>query len=145
MNIAGKEKVGAERVELQMTSMIDCVFLLLIFFVMTMKFPAVEGILPAHLPADGKPPGPPPKQKGILIRLEYPEKHLMILVDGAKVGGRMTALKTKLCLYRRYGADARITISGAPDVPYEHVVSVMNACAGFGFRKLCFAQPEGGA
>lgn len=41
-----------ERCELQMTPMIDVTFLLLIFFMCTLKFKVLEGALGAHLPKD---------------------------------------------------------------------------------------------
>ena len=40
---------------LQMTPMIDVVFLLLIFFVVSTEFRSIEGLLPNNLPAGGKP------------------------------------------------------------------------------------------
>ena len=144
MNLAGGESDGSERIELNMTSMIDCVFLLLIFFVMTMKFPKVEGKLPAHLPKEGRAVS---KKKDtteeIVIGLEYPNRQLIILVNGANIGGRIDALRTKLFLLRRQIPDARVTIDGALEVLYEYIVRTLNACAKFGFRKVQFAQPRG--
>ena len=48
LNIAAQE----DKVELQLTPMIDCVFLLLIFFLLTMKFRHEEGHLKSWLPRD---------------------------------------------------------------------------------------------
>lgn len=39
-----------QNTELNITPMIDCVFLLLIFFVVTMKYPQIERNMPANLP-----------------------------------------------------------------------------------------------
>ena len=44
---AGEEE---QSTELDITPMIDCVFLLLIFFVVTMKYPQIERNMPANLP-----------------------------------------------------------------------------------------------
>jgi len=143
MNLASGEGGGSDqRIELNMTSMIDCVFLLLIFFVMTMKFPKVEGNLPAHLPREGRSSGKVEKTEEIVIGLEYPNKQLIILVNGANIGSRMDALRTKLFLLRRQIPDAKVTIDGAGSVPYDYVVRALNACAKFGFRKVQFAQPR---
>ena len=143
MNLAGGEGGESEKIELQMTSMIDCVFLLLIFFVMTMKFPKVEGNLPAHLPREGRKSSDQKEQtEEIVIGLEYPNKQLIILVNGANIGNRMDALRTKLFLLRRQIPDARVTVDGAPAVPYEYIVRTLNACAKFGFQKIQFAQPR---
>ena len=44
--------LAEEECELEMTSMIDVTFLLLIFFMCTLKFKTLEGKLAAYLPKD---------------------------------------------------------------------------------------------
>ena len=46
------KKVAEEECKLELTSMIDVVFLLLIFFLCTLKFKTLEGKLAAYLPKD---------------------------------------------------------------------------------------------
>ncbi|MCH2106821.1 MAG: biopolymer transporter ExbD [Planctomycetes bacterium] len=46
------KKAAEDQCELEMTSMIDVVFLLLIFFLCTLKFKTLEGKLAAYLPKD---------------------------------------------------------------------------------------------
>ncbi len=46
-------------VKLEMTAMIDVVFLLLIFFMVTMNFSSRDGLLKQRLPERGSRPGPP--------------------------------------------------------------------------------------
>ena len=46
------DSIREERAELDMTPMIDVTFLLLIFFMCTLKFKALEGQLTAYLPKD---------------------------------------------------------------------------------------------
>jgi biopolymer transport protein ExbD len=46
------KKLSEEECELEMTSMIDVTFLLLIFFMCTLKFKTLEGKLAAYLPKD---------------------------------------------------------------------------------------------
>jgi biopolymer transport protein ExbD len=46
------ERISDEECELEMTSMIDVTFLLLIFFMCTLKFKTLEGKLAAYLPKD---------------------------------------------------------------------------------------------
>ena len=45
-------EIAQEEIEMQMTPMIDVVFLLLIFFLCTLKFKLLEGKLAAYLPKD---------------------------------------------------------------------------------------------
>ncbi|MEL6716433.1 MAG: biopolymer transporter ExbD, partial [Planctomycetota bacterium] len=46
-------KIADEKHELEMTPMIDVTFLLLIFFMCTLKFKVLEGKLGAYLPKGG--------------------------------------------------------------------------------------------
>ena len=58
MKLSEETKVTEEQVELQMTPMIDVVFLLLIFFMCSTKFKTLEGKLEAYLPKDLGPSPP---------------------------------------------------------------------------------------
>jgi len=63
-----------QSVEINITPMIDCVFLLLIFFIVTMKVPQIERNMPANLPKvqEGKSTTPDTeKVVRYFIRLEY--------------------------------------------------------------------------
>ena len=46
------EEIAEETYEMEMTPMIDVTFLLLIFFILTLKFKVLEGKLAAYLPKD---------------------------------------------------------------------------------------------
>ena len=62
--------------ELNITPMIDCVFLLLIFFVVTMKYPQIERNMPANLPKTLQGEGEKQDREETVryfIRLEYGE------------------------------------------------------------------------
>lgn len=58
-----------EVAQLNMTSMIDVVFQLLIYFIVTVNFVIDEGVLITNLPEVGNPPVPPPPPP-IKVRLE---------------------------------------------------------------------------
>jgi biopolymer transport protein ExbD len=55
MKIRGKRSGANEKVELQMTPMIDIVFQLLVFFIMTFNIVATEGDFNIRMPAMGAP------------------------------------------------------------------------------------------
>ena len=60
--MAGKKRevlIGKKETKLQMTSMIDVVFLLLAFFVVTYKTPEVEGDFNIRMPIERQSPAPP--------------------------------------------------------------------------------------
>jgi len=148
MNITGRTVGEEERMELNMTSMIDCVFLLLIFFIMTFEMPDVEGNLPAHLPRKGicktRIDHPPPPTFQIHIGLSYANNTLKVLLQGADLGGRMDFLESKLYRLRQVERDASVTIDAEPDVPYEYVVRALNTCVAVGYAKVNFAEPRAG-
>ena len=77
--------LAKEECEMQMTPMIDVVFLLLIFFMCTLKFKTLEGKLSAYLPADvGVNPfdADPIEKVEILVRVTSPGNKLR--PDGTK-------------------------------------------------------------
>ena len=60
MRVRNVQRRAGEQVELQMTPMIDIVFQLLIFFIMTFKIMAPEGDFNVKMPLAAPSEGPPP-------------------------------------------------------------------------------------
>jgi biopolymer transport protein ExbD len=78
--MAGKfDEIMDEKCELQMTPMIDVTFLLLIFFMCTLKFKVLEGKLGAYLPKD----------VGVNPQDAEPKEKVDIRLDVVTVGNRM--------------------------------------------------------
>ena len=63
---AGQE---AEKIELQMTPMIDIVFQLLVFFIMTFKIVTMEGDFNIRMPASGAPETPLDRVEPLVLRV----------------------------------------------------------------------------
>ncbi len=59
MHLRRKARAGRQSISLQMTSMIDIVFLLLVFFILTFRIVAAEGDLSLAMPRQSA-AGPPP-------------------------------------------------------------------------------------
>lgn len=69
------QEIASEEAELEMTPMIDVTFLLLIFFMCTIKFKTLEGKLAAYLPKDvgvNASDAEPKEKIDIYIRMEKP-------------------------------------------------------------------------
>ncbi len=78
--MAGKfDEIMDEKCELQMTPMIDVTFLLLIFFMCTLKFKVLEGKLGAYLPKD----------VGVNPQDAEPKEKVDIRLDVVTVGNKM--------------------------------------------------------
>ena len=103
------DEIANEKQEMEMTPMIDVTFLLLIFFMCTIKFKTLEGKLSAYLPKDkGVNPTPQdePPEPPIEVRLN-------VRKEGTKLGPRrQEAYNPNNPLHTRftYADDREITI-----------------------------------
>jgi len=130
MPMGSKAAESGSRVELNMTPMIDVVFQLLIFFMVTLKLPAPEAMIETDLPT-AKGPGtvkvedvPPPEEDFEDIRLvifkdqtgtvQRYVNEMMIRGDGQ--------LKRQLVDMRRIYPKGRVIVICADNVPYKYLV-----------------------
>ena len=143
-----RKKAQIEEVEMELTPMIDVVFLLLIFFIVTMKFKVLEGKLVTELPKDeGTSAGDPPLIDKIEIDIETSSGS----ADGfiVKVNGQtMPNMATFRQTLGRYvsaapeGESARGTLYPRPPVNYEQVVKVIDNCLMADLTDITFAGVE---
>jgi biopolymer transport protein ExbD len=139
-----------QSVEIQMGPMIDMVFLLLVFFMVTAKPVKQESDVGLSLP------GTVSQEE----TLEIPdEQQIAILADGSvvlnelvvgsagdvelrKLVGILTRFKEAADANR---AEALVTISPADAVPHQRVLDVLNACAQARITGVTFSdEPDGG-
>jgi len=130
MPVMGSKSGGEEKLELKMTSMIDVVFLLLIFFIVTLQIPKPEAMIETELPK-AKGPGqvkvedvPPPEEDFEDIRLiVYKDKtgtvqryvnEMMVRTDGQ--------LFSQLKQMKEIYENGRVVVVCADDVPYKHLI-----------------------
>ena len=142
--------------ELNLTSMLDITFLLLIFFVLTASFAVGEGLLPADLPAGqsaASPDDPEPPQQPIRITLRsLGGDDVSIQVPGLPTPpAGFTELYHDLRGLRHdprtnptgpYSPDDPIIIQPDGTVGWGHVVSAFNAAVRAEFTNVNFAQPN---
>ena len=148
----GPSTVGA----LNLTSMIDCCFLLLIFFISTLQAPKLEANIQAYLPKTS------PAAKGagsaivqakkeesnvVQIALRHGQKGgLDILLNGAQLDGGFFKLNGALAALRHViettpSVKTEIIIDADPVVPYRHVVTTLDLCGKHRFTDISFAMP----
>lgn len=127
----GRAKDGA-KLELQMTSMIDVVFLLLIFFIVTLAIPKDEAMIETTLRGGESgelvPPSPGPSQDfpDVVLRISRDEsgnvkkyiRNTPMPNDGVLLG--------YLKEFRELYPDGRVVISCADKVPYKELVSAIS-------------------
>jgi biopolymer transport protein ExbD len=138
-----KRKPGEDSEWQLPTSMIDVVFLLLIFFLCASKFRQLERRLDAFLPDNG--PDivypPPPVREEIPIRvsasgvdLEVPRYQVerWVTHDPNELAARLRRLPD---------GDYRIVIDSRQNVPFYHVMSAVDACARAELNNVSFRPP----
>ena len=118
--------------ELRMTSMIDVVFLLLIFFIVTLNIPREEAMIETELPK-GKESGETVAPD--LLAAEFDDIRVILDVDEfgqvskylndqrMLTAGQMLG---RLKAFRELNEQGRVVISCHDDVPYENLVEVIS-------------------
>ena len=139
-----KKGVGGEDMQLQMTSMIDVVFLLLIYFVITANFTIDEGTLVATMPGNSAQDQPedeldPPTN--IELTTSGDNVTYSIVVNGQRIPDA-TALagfmKSRVAT-GQMKIDDIVQIKPQGEVRWQHVVNVFNACVSAKLENVGFA------
>ncbi|MEM7165079.1 MAG: biopolymer transporter ExbD [Planctomycetota bacterium] len=155
----------SDKAELDMTSMIDVVFLLLIFFMCATKFKIPEGALSSFLPRDrGNSQASPEITRGCRVTLTMEGPQIHIWGDERKIannpgyneeyedfmgieGPDMEALEQHI-LFRQEtyvgGGDKGlpVIIDAGDTVPGKYVVAVINICKRISVQDVSIAQKE---
>ena len=128
-----------DKAELQLTSMIDVIFLLLIFFVMTFKIAAQEGDFSVKMPIGGSGGNPDSTDLPIKLRLRSNadgELTDIIVNDSLSFGNDWTKLRGYIL--EMTGGNATPTPDAGPEVEidldynlrYENVIRAITAVTG---------------
>ncbi len=142
--------------KLNFTSMIDVIFLLLIYFVITANFTVDEGVISAKLPAA---PGlnasatPKPPKRPLRIVVSSAGRHSYRLridgmsqapVDFVALAEMLTRLQHNpdRGLRGPYKNDAPVIIKPDSAVRWQHLVNAFNAAITARYRNVSFAQVQ---
>jgi len=130
----------ARRPELQMASMIDVVFLLLIFFMCTSSFPKLENDMAAQLPHSGSGDAALEEDfEPIRVRLApMGESGVLLSVDGRACGSFPALLEALRA--RRAVADLPVIIEAESTVLFGHMVSALDSCHQADLRRVAFSR-----
>ncbi len=136
-----------EKTELQIAPLIDVVFLLLIYFMVSSSLKRSEADLSLSLPS----------QVAQAQNLKMPDEQIIeVLANGTIVlNGReftdpqkrdMGDLEHTLTRYREAslltGNPAMVTVAPDDNSVHERVIDVLNACAGAGIKNVTFGSAE---
>ncbi len=129
-----------QRLDIPMGPMIDCVFLLLLYFMAASQIRSQELYLGLHLPSSAV-----SEQKKALPA----ELTISILDSGdilcnqLPVGGtgdrNLQALRNKLTkVIDLFGEEQPVVVHPQPQVRHQRIIDVLNACAASGVKNLSF-------
>lgn len=162
-------RAADQKSELDMTSMIDVVFLLLIFFMCATKFKIPEGALRSFLPRDrGQSSSSPTLSRGCRLTLQFdentqdvtcyadeklvpPQADTSLWGDFEHHRGRPGPdidfveqhLEMRKSTYTGFGDKGLpVVIDFGEKVPYKYVIDLLNACAKVDIQDIGFAAPE---
>lgn len=122
---------------LPLTSMIDVVFLLLIFFLVTADFAKKESKLPAALQTEGGGVSSSDLQPQI-IQITLQEGQVIFTIGQVRCTDR-ASLESVLNQLPR---DPGIAIKSAPDVPIQAVATALQAARNTGFARRSYVPGE---
>src|SRR5437763_6832991 len=138
-------------VELQLTPMIDCVFLLMVYFIWSSSFAIAEMSLPSKLslPPGGSGPGsisqPPPEADfpNVVVRVLWNGSGPIWTVNETPVSS-LVELRQTLVSIARIKRDAPVILDPASDVPLGDVIDLFDLSRVVGFQKVQFAASAEG-
>ena len=133
-------------VDLQLTPMIDCVFLLMIYFIFSSNFDVPEESLPSQLSAASgsgaasteNPPPPEADFEDVVVRILWKGTTPAWTVNDSPVPS-LAALRQALAQVARIKRDAPVILHPDPDVPLGNVIEVYDISRIVGFEKVQFA------
>jgi biopolymer transport protein ExbD len=139
-----KKGVGGEDMQLQMTSMIDVVFLLLIYFIITANFTIDEGTLLATMPgnsAQDRPEDDLDPPTNIDLTSADDGVTYSIVVNGQRIqdATALSGFMKNRVSTGQMKADDIVQIKPQGVVRWQHVVNVFNACVSAKLENVGFA------
>jgi len=135
------------RLDVEMTPMIDVIFLLLIFFVCTASFQAAEEILPTNLSLPGSIVSDAPIDPDVLdleevvVRIFRSQGRLRWQVNQEDCG-RLDDVRDRLSAVARVKRDLPVILDVDADVPLGDVITVYDLCRKIGLERIQFAASE---
>ncbi len=121
-----RKKIKSDKVEVPMSSMIDVVFLLLIYFIVTQKPIIEDTLLGVSLPAPSQSKStdtPPPMMTIDVMRLVgYP-------ADTYHVNGSPCPLKSIKSVMKSWDAEQTLLIRCGPNAKHQKLIKILDACS----------------
>jgi biopolymer transport protein ExbD len=130
-----RKRRAADDGDLSMTPMIDVVFQLLIFFIVTMEPIPVLSRMDVFRPQDSNiQPEEPPKMVRIMI---FQETYTIgIHGDAGDIRVNLKGLESQLARMASVDPSQTISITSAPSADHDRLIQVLNLCGKLGLANL---------
>ena len=139
-----RAKPGTWSADLQMTPLIDAVFLLLTYFLFTISLSTIEGLLPSDLAIGDdfqeQKSQRSPTEREIVIRLVQSGAQVQYFIDDWPAND-FDSVRAHLAGVTK---DDVVVIDAGPTVAYDHVVHLYNYCLKTGVENVVFPLSGGG-
>ena len=140
MKLPTKATDNKRRFVIMMTPLIDVIFLLMIFFIMTLNFLVPEGILENRLPDQARTPKYEREKDWEVVKI-----HVARGREGPQIylqERRVSGLGDLLLNLHRLPRDIIVVIEPEAKVAYKHVISVFNTCIKAKKTNISFTIPR---
>lgn len=138
-----RKRAEIEEVAMELTPMIDVVFLLLIFFIVTMKFKVLEGKLETELPKDvgvnSSPVDDLLEKVEINILPDPTQEYGMRVYVNSQSMPNMSTFRAKLKTWHDLDPKTRVTLYPEPKINYEQVIKVVDQVLAVKLSDITFA------
>lgn len=150
MKIPSAQHGRRSELKIELTPMIDCVFLLMIYFIWTSSFAIVEDVLPSRLsvaagtsatPTTQAPPPPDADFDNVVVRILYTGGAPDWTVNDAPVGS-LADLRAHLRAIAGIKNDAPVILHPDPEVDLGNVIEAYDAARIAGFERVQFAASQ---
>jgi biopolymer transport protein ExbD len=141
MGLIRKRLEDEEEVEVAMSPLIDCVFLLLIFFLVTTMMKKLEKQIPVTLPDSTSAIADNPNDRILIIGMDTTGQHFRDSGQRDRDGNPQYAHVDDLAIYlrdvaERDGVDRPIRLDIAPRAPFQKVIDALDIAHIQGFEKV---------
>jgi biopolymer transport protein ExbD len=153
-----RKRIKLDDAETPMSSMIDVVFLLLIYFIVTQKPIIDETLLSCDLPTPGGvPPKTPPTMLTVEVVRMYPNPSGSVDIKKKELNtyylnkrrwkfddpNATNDLRRQLIAIAENDPDQTIIINCGPNAAHQKLIQILDACAESGLTKLNVVNDEG--
>ena len=149
MKIPNSSNARREPLQVEMTPMIDVVFLLLIFFIWTASFQIAEQRLPTAVALPGEASGSTVNEEAaeeldferVVVRMLWENDQVQWLVNGESQAD-LAAVRERLAAVGKIRNDLPVVVDPVEAVPLGDVIDVYDVTRGAGFDTVEFAASQ---